>query len=78
MAALECLQDAAYNEATNLQPACAQAVWEYKIAITQESLRFIGPNSASPRSKRTQKSRSLDERPGYGLSCMMDHAHEIN
>ncbi|KAI1702818.1 cysteine rich repeat domain-containing protein [Ditylenchus destructor] len=80
MAALECLQDAAYNEATNLQPACAQAVWEYKIAITQD-LRFIGAirQFCQPEIEKNPKIKecTLDERPGYGLSCMMDHAHEI-
>jgi len=35
MDALECLQDAGYSENEVLQPQCAQAVWEYKVELTQ-------------------------------------------
>jgi hypothetical protein len=35
MDALECLQDAGYSESEILQPACSQAVWDYKIDLTQ-------------------------------------------
>lgn len=37
MEALECLQDAGFSENEVLQPLCAQAVWDYKIELTQVS-----------------------------------------
>lgn len=33
--ALDCLQDAGFSETEKLEPLCAQAVWEYKIELTQ-------------------------------------------
>jgi hypothetical protein len=39
--ALECLQDAGYSETEVLQPLCAQAVWDYKIDLTQVILHKL-------------------------------------
>uniref|UniRef100_A0A915DVM5 Uncharacterized protein n=1 Tax=Ditylenchus dipsaci TaxID=166011 RepID=A0A915DVM5_9BILA len=68
------------NDMAALDSCFAQAVWEYKIQITQDT-RFIGAikQFCAPEIEKNPKIKecTLDERPGYALSCMMDHAHEI-
>uniref|UniRef100_A0A915LE40 Golgi apparatus protein 1 n=2 Tax=Meloidogyne incognita group TaxID=654580 RepID=A0A915LE40_MELJA len=81
MDALECLQDAGYSENEVLQPQCAQAVWEYKVELTQDK-RFIGALqqfcTVDINQNHRLKACTQDLRPGYALSCMMEHVHEID
>nr|CAD2175629.1 unnamed protein product [Meloidogyne enterolobii] len=81
MDTLECLQDAGYSENEVLQPQCAQAVWEYKVELTQDK-RFIGALqqfcTVDINQNHRLKACTQDLRPGYALSCMMEHVHEID
>ncbi|CAK5075005.1 unnamed protein product [Meloidogyne enterolobii] len=81
MDALECLQDAGFSENEALQPQCAQAVWEYKVELTQDK-RFIGALqqfcTVDINQNHRLKACTQDLRPGYALSCMMEHVHEID
>lgn len=38
---LECLQDAAYDEATQLQQSCALLVWQYKVCTLVLQFSFV-------------------------------------
>uniref|UniRef100_A0A914H8J5 Golgi apparatus protein 1 n=1 Tax=Globodera rostochiensis TaxID=31243 RepID=A0A914H8J5_GLORO len=81
MDALDCLQDAGFSETESLEAKCAQAVWEYKIELTQD-MRFIGALqqfcSAEISQNSQMKECTLDNRPGYALSCMMANVHLVD
>ncbi|KAI6216457.1 hypothetical protein M3Y99_01820900 [Aphelenchoides fujianensis] len=80
MAALECLQDAGVTEQGQLTSQCAQAVWEYKILLTQDE-RFIGAVKQFCEAEMKTVNELIectnDRRPGYALSCIMDHGHKV-
>lgn len=80
MSALECLQDAGFSETETLTEGCAQAVWDYKIQMTQD-VRFIQAIqqfcSEEIHSNANIKQCTQDTRGGYALGCMMEHVQEI-
>ncbi|CAD5216477.1 unnamed protein product [Bursaphelenchus xylophilus] len=81
MAALECLQEAGYSETEKLTPECSQAVWEFKIVLTQDK-RFITAIKhfcdAEMKANPGIAACANDERPGYALSCVMDFGHTMD
>ncbi|TMS33553.1 hypothetical protein L596_001282 [Steinernema carpocapsae] len=80
MAALECLQDAGYNETITLSEQCEQLVWEFKVSITTDE-RFrkaIVDFCKEETAKNADMAKCAQQtQPGYALSCMIEFVRVI-
>uniref|UniRef100_A0A7E4VEA0 Golgi apparatus protein 1 n=1 Tax=Panagrellus redivivus TaxID=6233 RepID=A0A7E4VEA0_PANRE len=79
MTVLECLQDAGASDTETLSEGCSQAVWEVKVALTQDD-RFHAAlgQFCTEEIKFTQIAPCAAEtKKGHALSCMMDHLTQL-
>uniref|UniRef100_A0AC35TWW4 Golgi apparatus protein 1 n=1 Tax=Rhabditophanes sp. KR3021 TaxID=114890 RepID=A0AC35TWW4_9BILA len=81
LALLECLQNAGMSESTTLTGTCESAVWEFKLDVTSDerfraSLQSYCSVELAANAELGKCNNLRDH--GEGLSCMMEHARELD
>uniref|UniRef100_A0A0N5ASS7 Golgi apparatus protein 1 n=1 Tax=Syphacia muris TaxID=451379 RepID=A0A0N5ASS7_9BILA len=80
LAIIECLQEVDFTERDKLSLQCENLLWQYKLNLTQEA--HFGDAVRNVCASEVASNRNIsqcleDTRPGYAISCVIEHIQEI-